>query len=52
MEQMTEKEWTKKMSKKFLDWRQLNNYSGMISVPEVMRFAQEIILEMKDMYEK
>lgn len=51
-EQMSEKQWTKQMGQKFLEWRINNNYSGMISVPEVARFAQEVILETKEIYQK
>ena len=36
------------MGQKFLDWRVRNNYSGLISVPEVCHFLQEAILDTKD----
>ncbi len=36
------------MGEKFLKWREANNYSGLISVPEVTMFAQQLILETKE----
>ncbi len=51
-EVMEQKEWNKSMSIKFLKWRQANRYSGMISVPEVAHFAQEVILEAKEIYKE
>lgn len=40
------------MTEKYLEWRINNNKSGMISVPEVVAFAQDIITETKEVFEK
>lgn len=47
---MNQKDWTKQMGKKFLNWRQVNNYTGTISVPEVANFAQDLIIETKEIF--
>ena len=40
------------MGKKFLGWRQINDYTGAISVPEVANFAQDLIEETKETLKK
>ncbi len=40
------------MTEKYLKWRINNNKSGMISVPEVVAFAQDVIVETKDVFGK
>ena len=39
------------MSQKFLKWRVTNKHSGIITVPEVARFTQEVLFEAKDIWE-
>ncbi len=40
------------MGQKFLNWRQNDNNSGPITVPEVVRFSQALILETKQIIEE
>jgi len=47
--EMPEKDWRKEMGKKFTEWRERNEYSGLISVPEVAHFTQDVISETKDL---
>ena len=48
MDQISEKEWVRRMGRKFLQWRKRNKYAGAISVPEVARFSMELINETKE----
>ncbi len=40
------------MTEKFVAWRVVNKYSGIISIYEVAHFTQCIILETKETLEK
>lgn len=50
--EIPEKEWRNKMGQKFLSWRQLNEYSGTISVPEVAHWTQEVVTETRKVLKK
>ena len=45
---MQEKDWIRTMGQKFLDWRKNNNYSGVISVPEVSRWTLAVMQEQEE----
>ena len=42
---MDPKKWKKEMSEKFMTWRENNNKSGIISVPEVIEWTMDVINE-------
>ncbi len=46
--QIGEKEWVRQMGQKFLKWREQNRHSGPINVPEVARWTQSVVLEMRE----
>lgn len=48
---MTERKAKKILRKKYRKWREDNNYSGLISEPEVAHFGMNILQEAKEVYE-
>ena len=52
LRKMQEKDWIRTMGQKFLAWREVNNYSGVISVPEIARWTLAVMQEQEEIYKE